>query len=171
MCPRWWNWVTLAYYMLRSSNHSGAPCRERCNFPCILKNPPVVFFRSRNHRAPPQRAKLPDPTHPSLFPVASIILLSCGPIHFSFHHNFMFILSPNSCSSPEYSCNIAAPALIHNDQSINSQFLTTATNKSAFWVCTTAPSSTFSFISTTYIGNIQYTFCVFFQLKECCCYS
>ena len=88
--------------------------------PRMLKNPTVVFSWSRNHRAPPQKAKLPDPTHLSLFPVAIKICwphYPCLPSHFSFH--FMFILSSTSCSSPKYNWNIAARALNSNNQSIN----------------------------------------------------
>ena len=114
VCQRWWNWVPLACYMLGSSvhttenptaNHSGVPCWERCHVPRTLKIPAEIFYRSRSPCAPPQEAELPDHTHISLFPVA-IIFLSCYlciQSHFSFLHNFMFILSSISCSSPGYS--------------------------------------------------------------------
>ena len=43
------------------------PQNQRCYIPRTLKNPAVVFDRSKNLCAPPQEAKLPDPTHPSFF--------------------------------------------------------------------------------------------------------
>ena len=58
VCPRW-NGVPLVCYMQGLSgyntenlttNHSGTPCWERCHVPRTLKNPAVVFSRSRNHR-------------------------------------------------------------------------------------------------------------------------
>ena len=130
MCPRWWNGVTLACYMLGLSgyntknltaNHSGSPCWERCYVPSTLKNPAVVFDRSTNLCALPQEAKLPDPTCLPLLTVAVRVFrprCPCVPSHFSFHHRFMIILSSISCSLPEYSWNIAARVLNPKNQSI-----------------------------------------------------
>ena len=99
MCPRRWKGVHLAYYMLGMSdyntenlteNHSGAPCWEICHVSGTLRNPTVVFNRSRNLWVPPQEAKFPDPTHPSRFLVwqpkfVDPIILVSHPF-FSFYH-------------------------------------------------------------------------------------
>ena len=65
-----------------TANHSGARCWGGCLVSRTLENPSVVFSRSGNHRAPPQEAKLPDPTHPSFFQWQSkyLALLSLYPI-------------------------------------------------------------------------------------------
>ena len=101
MCPRWRKGIPLACYMLGSSgyntetltaNHSGAPCRERFHVPRTLKNPAVVFDKSRNHRRlnfptlpNPWQSKFYRPCClyvPSLFHFI-IIIISC-----LFHHQF-----------------------------------------------------------------------------------
>ena len=131
MCPRSWNGLLLACYMLglsgynmenMTANHSGPPWWERCHVPRTLKNPAVVFDGSGNLWAPPQEARLPDLTHPSFFLVAIGVCrpyCPCVPFRFSFHRHFMFISSSVSCSSSEYSWNIAARTLNPNNQSIN----------------------------------------------------
>ena len=86
VCPRWWNWVPLVWYML-TANHSAGPCWERCHVPRTFKNPSVVFDRSRNLSAPQQEAKLPDSIH--LFLVAIKI---CRPYYPCVPPLFNFII-------------------------------------------------------------------------------
>ena len=107
VCPRW-SGVPRACFMLGSSghntenltaNHSGATCWEKCRVPHTLKNPSVVFYRSRNHWAPAR-----DPTHlPHIFPVAIKICLPISSIENSSILSslcpiFHFIIIP--CLSP-----------------------------------------------------------------------
>ena len=81
VCPRWWNRVPLACYMLGSlghienltTNYSGPRCWERCHVPRTLKNPSMVFY----HCTQPQKAKLPDPTHLSLDFIILVFHVHC----------------------------------------------------------------------------------------------
>ena len=110
-------WVVKPWYQK-------SDCKVLGKIPHMLKNPFVVFYWSRNHWALPQEAKLSDPTNLSIFLVAIKICRPhyCVPSHFLFHPHFMFILSPISCSSPEYIWNIATWRLKPNNQSINQKY-------------------------------------------------
>ena len=104
-----------------TANHSGAPCWERCHVPSTLKNPAVVFGRSRNLWAPPQETKLPNPTHPphlscgnqnlltllSLCPIPFFFISSSFHVHFIIHIMFIvWIYLKCCCSGVNQSINL-----------------------------------------------------------------
>ena len=111
-------WGCLGMLHVGSSGHNMENlimlCWERYHVPYMLKNPTVVFSRSRNHRALPQEVELSDPTTSPNFQWQSKFV---NPIILVSHPIFHFIII--SCSSSEYSRYIAARVLNPNNQSTN----------------------------------------------------